>query len=237
MNPRRPATIDPSVTLPPNRGVKPPGNRCAKAKQFWFWFSRSRPLDPAHCRRSEPWGSLRSPGHPPGAVADQQLLAVAEERIIGGVPIEEVSGHLPSGIVGVAVELQAVRERVAEVAKKLEVVVDIGRTPRLRRDSDGVVARGDESRCVGPLNADVSPISIAVLEAQVGESGLADGKPDIAGEGVAASSFLAIGAAVDLKAAARVGVLELKVQHAGDGVRAVLGRRAIAQHLNLPQRN
>ena len=44
-------------------------------------------------------------------------------------------------------------------------------------------------------------------------------------------------ARADLQAAAGAGIFELKVHHAGDGVRAVLRRRPVAQHLGLPDGN
>ena len=42
---------------------------------------------------------------------------------------------------------------------------------------------------------------------------------------------------MQIDTAARPVVLEQEVQHAGDGVRAILGRRAVAQHLDLSQRD
>ena len=41
-------------------------------------------------------------------------------------------------------------------------------------------------------------------------------------------------AGVELEGAAGGSILELEVQHAGDRVRTILRRRAIAQHLDLP---
>ena len=62
-------------------------------------------------------------------------------------------------------------------------------------------------------------------------------QPGVARDGVSAAVARAVAAGVQLEAAAAAVVLEQKVQHPGDGVGAVLGRRAVAQHLDLPQRD
>ena len=61
-------------------------------------------------------------------------------------------------------------------------------------------------------------------------------QPGVARDGVSAAVARAVAAGVQLEAAAATVVLQQKVQHPGDGVGAVLGRRAVAQHLDLSQR-
>ena len=63
------------------------------------------------------------------------------------------------------------------------------------------------------------------------------GRPMFPANWAASPSPARVHPGVELDAAAGAGVLELEVHHAGDGVRAVLRRRAVAQHLDLPQRN
>ena len=48
---------------------------------------------------------------------------------------------------------------------------------------------------------------------------------------------VAVRTSTELHTAAGTGIFELKVHHAGDGIRAVLGRCAVAQHLRLPERD
>ena len=126
------------------------------------------------------------------------------------------------------VGLDADGEQVAEVAPQLDVVVDGGRSPDLRRIGHRVVAGRDQERGIVPLHAATGRAGIAVLDAEVGEAGPAEGQPGVAGDGVRAAVARAVAAGVQLETAAGAVVLELEVQHPGDGVRAVLGRRAVA---------
>ena len=169
-------------------------------------------------------------------VADQQRLAVVEAVDVGpvvGIPEVESFRHLLLGVVGVAVELHAIGEQLAEVAEELHVVLDRRVAPDLRRVGHGGVTGRDEGRRVGALHAAVRRVGIAVLQAEVGEPALAERQPDVGGDSVRVAVARAVGAGVELHAASRPGVLELEVHHAGDGVRAVLGRGAVAQHLHL----
>ena len=155
-------------------------------------------------------------------------------RVFGIAVVEPLRRRLV-GVVGVAVELQAVGVQVAEVAEQLQVVLARRVAPGLRGVGHGGVAGRDHRRCVGALHAAVGRTGIAVLQAQVGEAVVAERQPHVAGDVVRVAVARAIGAGVELQAAALAGVLEQEVQHAGDGVRAVLRRGAVAQHLHLPQ--
>ena len=171
-------------------------------------------------------------------VADEQApTAIGAEN--GGprirIPEEEAAGHPPAGVVGVAVGLHAGGEEVAEVAPQLDVVVDPGRAPDLRGIGHGVVARGDQQRGVVTLDAAAGRSGVAVLEAEVGEAGPAERQAGVGGDGVRAAVARAVAAGVQLDAAAGPVVLEQEVQHAGDGVRAVLCGCAVAQHFHLSQ--
>ena len=175
-------------------------------------------------------------------VADEQGSPAvrAEDAPSGvGVPEEKAAGHLLVGVVCVSVELQAVAEQVAEIAEELEVVLNLGRAPDLGWLSDIGIASCEESRHVATLDAAVGRIGTPILEAEVGETCLAEWQPDVAGEGVRfAVPPLAEGPGDELEATAGNDCpWAAKLNHAGDGVRAVLRRRAAAQYLHLPQGN
>ena len=173
-------------------------------------------------------------------VADEQRLAVVEAVDVGAVvrvPEVEPLRHLLLRVVGVPVELHPVGEQVAEVAEQLQVVLDRRVAPDLRRVGHGRVAGRDQRRGVGALHAAIGRVGVAVLHAEIDETGVAERQSDVAGNGVRIAVARAVGAGIELQAAARAVVLEQEVQHAGNGVRAVLRRGAVAQHLHLAQRN
>ncbi len=99
------------------------------------------------------------------------------------------------------------------------------------------VAGRNQVRSVGSLHAAVGRRGVAVLDAEVGETGSAKWQAGVGGDTVVPAVPCAMRPAAQLYAAAVAGVLEQQIQHPGDGVRAVLGRRPVAQHLDLPQRN
>ena len=120
-------------------------------------------------------------------VADEQGLAAVEAvdalpRV--GVPEEEALGDLLVGVVGVAVELHAVGEQVAEIAEELQVVLDPGVAPDLGGVAHVGVAGGDEGGRVEALHAAIGRVGVAVLHAEVGEPRRAEGQPHVAGEAV-----------------------------------------------------
>ncbi len=152
-----------------------------------------------------------------------------------GIPIVEPLRRRLVGVVGVAIELQAVGVQVAEVAEQLQVVLAGRIAPGLRRVGHGGVAGRDECRRIGALHAAVGRTGIAVLQAEVGEAVVAERQPDVAGDVVRVAVARAVGAGIELQAAPLTGVLQQEVHHAGDGIGAVLRRGAVAQHFHLPQ--
>ena len=171
-------------------------------------------------------------------VADEQgAAAVAAEHPAAGVRVPEVEErqHVAARVAGVAVGLHAVGEQVAEVGEELEVVVDLRRPPLLGGVADVAVPGRDEARRVGPLHAAVGRRGVAVLEAEVGEAVPAQRQAGVGGDGVLPAVAGAVRPAAHLDAPARAVVPEQEVEHPGDGVRPVLGRRPVAQHLDLPQ--
>ena len=160
------------------------------------------------------------------------------------------------------VELITIVEQMAEVCEQLEVVVDSRRSPNLRRVAQIRIARVDDVRRVLALDGAVGRLGGAVLHADVAETVLSQRHPDVAGYGkrptVSADSVTRVldvaddarparrrvprigieeAPGLDFQAASRGIVLQLEVNDSGDGVRAVLRRRAVAQHLNLPNGN
>ena len=186
-------------------------------------------------------GTVRGARAPRGAhVAHEQGPAAVVAEHAGarvGVPEVEEAGDLPARVVRVAVELRAVGEQVPEVAEELQVVVDLRGSPDLGRVGHRGVAGRDERRRVAPLGAAAGGAGAAVFDAEVGEPGPAERQAGVAGEGVPAAVAGGAGPGAQLDAAAGPVVPEQEVEHAGDGVRAVLRRRAVPQHFDLPQRD
>ncbi len=173
-------------------------------------------------------------------VADEQRPSAVERVDVlprVGIPEVEALGHFLVRVVGVAVELHAIGEQIAEVAEQLQIVLDRRVAPDLHRIGHGGVAGRDERRRIVSLHAAVGRVGVAVLEAEIGEPVGAEREPDVAGEGVRVAVPCAVGAGAELQAAAGAVVLEQEIQHPGDGVRPVLRRRAVAQHFHLPQRD
>ena len=179
-----------------------------------------------------------------------------------GIPEVKATGHLAGRVVAVTVELITIVEQMAEVCEQLEVVVDSRRSPNLRRVAQIRIARVDDVRRVLALDGAVGRLGGAVLHADVAETVRSQRHPDVAGYGkrpaVSADSVTRVldvaddarparrqvprigieeTPALNFQAASRGTVLQLEVHDSGDGVRAVLRRRAVAQHLNLPNGN
>ena len=172
-------------------------------------------------------------------VADEQRAAAVQAEDVGAgvrVAVVETLRRRLVGVVGVPVDLCAVREQLAEVAEQLQVVLVLLVAPDLRRVGDVRVPGRDQRRRVGPLHAAAGRVGIAVLHAQVSEAVLPQRQSDVAGDRVRLTVARAVDAALHLQAAARPVVLEQEVHDARDRVGAVLRRGAVAQDLDLAQR-
>ena len=124
------------------------------------------------------------------------------------------------------------------------------------------IAGRDDVLRIRALNAAVGRPGVAVLQAEVHEPVPAERQSGIPGDrerlppaaypvagmldvaddaipagGQATRVRIAVSACAELQAAARTGILELEVHDAGNGIRAILRRCAVAQHLGLPNRN
>ena len=100
-----------------------------------------------------------------------------------GLRKKNPAGYPPAGVIRMTIELYRVKD-AAEVAPKLDVVVDFGRAPDLRRIRDMDIATPDEIRGVGTLDATAGIAGVAVLDTQVGEAALPYGQTDVAGNGI-----------------------------------------------------
>ena len=189
---------------------------------------------------SPPWPSPSRVAHQQGAY----LLAVPvdhrtlEDAAAGmGIPEVEPSLRLLAGIVGVAVEVEAVAEIGAVVGEELDVVPDVGLAPDLGRVGHVEISRGLESSGIVALHRAHRGPGVAVLQAQVGPGALV-AQADVAGdaEQLAVAEELAVAveeaAGLGLDGDPFVVVLQLEVHHPGDGVGPVLGRGAVAQDLH-----
>ena len=140
------------------------------------------------------------------------------------------------------VDLGRFSDELAEVAEELRVVALFWRTPDLGRVAYCGVARRDQGRCIAALHAAIGRIGVAVLEAEVGEAALPQRHAHVGRVGNALAVRSAIwdvaaleGARPDFHASAAGGVLEGEVEHACDGVGAVLGGGSVTQDLDLLQ--
>ena len=169
---------------PPNCGVKPPGNISWKVKQLgssstlpsatgsgtqFVIFTTGQFAEPS----SMP--SCASRTSPTRSVSPLSRLKTPRARV--GVAEEEPARNRLAGIVGVPVDLQAIAEEAAEVAPQLEVVVDGGRTPDLRRVSDVGIPGGDERGSVVALDAAAGGVRLSKFGAQVDKPASPSGRP------------------------------------------------------------
>ncbi len=144
-----------------------------------------------------------------------------EPRRQGRQLVDLRRGHRAMGIGGEAVQLDVVVQRHAGVVGQRLAVQ--------RRVADGRVAVAPGA--LVDAGAD-GPRLLAELRAEVEETALAETQaaihPAVLGQAVA----IAVATVVVGEPAAVVGRLEDDVDHPGDGVRAVLRRGAVAQHLD-----
>ena len=167
---------DASVRSPPNRGVNPPGKIFLERETAGIEENSGKGLLARHGVVDRHLGAVRRAIEDPilsvEHIADEQGLAGigTENRGPGiGITEEEPAGYPLARVIRMTVDLHRV-EDASEVAPKLEVVVDFGRAPDLRRIRDMGIATRDESRGVGALDTAAGIARVAVLDTQVGEA-------------------------------------------------------------------
>ena len=178
------------------------------------------------------------------------------------IPEVKAAGHRAARVVGVAVDLHVVREEMAKVPEQLQVVLASRRAPHLGRVAQVRIAGRDNVLRPRALHAAAGRRGLAILKAEVRKPARAERQAGIPGHrerlptaadpvtrmldvaedtrpagGRVARVRIAEGAGAKLQTAARGGILEQEVHDAGDRIRAVLCRRAVAQHFGLPNGN
>ena len=129
--------------------------------------------------------------------------------------------------------MQVVAQIAAEVGEQLHRVAHPRLAPRLGRVRDPGHPGGDDRLRVRMLDAAVRGLRLVELGAQVQEPAIAHAHAVVGGDGVhVLGRILGVEAVLHLHAPAVVMVLQHEVDHPGDGVRAVLRRRAVAQHFH-----
>ena len=123
------------------------------------------------------------------------------------------------------------------VEPEFQVIFHFWAAPDLRRHWNFHVAPVYQRLGVVALHGAVRGIGMAVFQTGVDKAGIGQRQTDIAGKailGAVPSGSLPI---ADFHRTTIVIILELEIHHPGNGVAAVLRRRAIAQHLNLFEGN
>ena len=119
------------------------------------------------------------------------------------------------------------------VKPEFQVVFHFWATPDLRRRWYFHVAPVYQRLGVVALHGAVCRIGVAVFQTGVDKTGIGQRHPDIAGKAILGAIPRGSLPITDFHGAAIGVILELEIHHPGNGVAAVLRRRAIAQHLNL----
>ena len=158
-----------------------------------------------------------------------------------GIAEIEPAFRLLAGVVGVTIEVEVLAQRRPVVGEELQIVSDEGLPPNLGGIGHIRVARGNQARGIIALHRADGFARVAVFQAEVGPRILV-AQAEIARDGkqlaIAEDAFAVLEAADFGLNRQPVGtVFEAEVQHAGNGVRAVLGRRAVAQDLHAIERD
>ena len=158
-----------------------------------------------------------------------------------GIAEIEPAFRFLAGVVGVTVEVEVLTQIRTVVGEELQIVSDEGLPPDLRGIGYVRIARGNQARGIIALHRADGFARVAVFQAEVGPGTLV-AQAEIARDGkqlaIAEDAFAVLEAADFGLDRQPVGaVLEAEVQHAGNGVRAVLGRRAVAQDLHALERD
>ena len=168
--------------------------------------------------------------------ADEQGLALVNAvhavPLIGIAEVEPAL-HFLAGKVAVPVKFDIVVDGRAVIGKEFYVIANDGLAPGLGGIGD-VLAQRDQACGIGALHSAVRLIRVAVLRAEVYPSSII-AQADIARDAVGKSIAGLKDAGFELKRRAFVVVLELEVHHPGNGVRAVLRGRAVAQDFHALQ--
>ena len=158
-----------------------------------------------------------------------------------GIAEVEPAFRLLAGVVGMTVEVEVLAQGRPVVGEELQIVSDVGLTPDLGGIVHIRIARGEQGRGIIALHRADGFAHVAVFQAEVGPRTLV-AQAEIASDrkqlAIAEDAFAVLEAAdlgLDRKPFGTI--LEAEVQHAGDGVRAVLGRCAVAEDFHSFERD
>ena len=153
-----------------------------------------------------------------------------------GVAVKEGRRAAAPAIVAEGVEFHLLRQfdaGIDEDARRL----GFGISPALRRDRDILNAGIDERLRVGTLNAARRRAGVHIFAADVDETGVGEGKPDIAlDEEILAVALIELAIAGDQQSAFAVAA-QTEIEDAGDRIRSIERRRAVTQNLELADRD
>ena len=170
---------------------------------------------------------------------DDGPLAAAGEHPGAAVRVAEVeaAGHRPFGVVAEGVQLLAVGEVKARIDEQGHIIVHFRRAPDLHGLRYGGVARLQDCLSVGARQAAAGGVGRGPFQGDARKTAAAQRQPGVAGHHPQVAVALVGFAPLALQRQAAAVALELVVDDPGDGVRAVLRRGAIPQHLHLVDRH
>ena len=156
-----------------------------------------------------------------------------------GVAEKEAAFDLTLGIVAEGVQPGIeVFQVQPQIPEKLVVVLDFGRAPNLgRRPAYMLIAGFDQPARVVTLDAAAGFVRVQELEAEVGKAVVGQRQAQVGGHFYLVAVAVVVLAVAGLDGQALGVFAQPKVQNAGDGVRAVLGRGSVAQDFNAVKRN
>ena len=153
-----------------------------------------------------------------------------------GIAIEEGRRAAAPAVVAEGVEFHLVRQIDACVDEDTRRLA-LGISPALRRDRDVCNARVDERLRVGTLDAARRRAGVHIFAADVDETGIGEGEPDIAlDEEVLAIALVELAVASDQQAALAVAA-QAEIEDARDRIRSIERGRPVAQNLELADRD
>ena len=166
--------------------------------------------------------------HRGAAVIGKSLRPVAA---IGSAK-EEYGLYRFFGVVGQGIQGHVVAQVQPGIGEELEIVLDIGRAPGLGRVLDKRIVQG-QPRGVAALHLPFGALGLQPLGAEIDKSRGAQRQTRIGRQAIVSAIAVVVPAAASRQGKALGIVFELKVDNTGNGIGAVLGRRAVAQHLYL----
>ena len=178
-------------------------------------------------------------GHPDGGRTVFKRVAPEHAAPGVGVAEEETAFDFALRIVAEGIHPTVHLLQVqTQVAEELIVVLNLGRAPNLgRRPAYMLIAGFDQPARVVTLDAAAGFVRVQELEAEVGKAVVGQRQAQVGGHFYLVAVAVVVLAVAGLDGQALGVFAQPKVQNAGDGVRAVLGRGSVAQDFNAVKRN